>query len=99
MLELFCNSYDENVAKITEAFQAEDWKTYTVFVHALKSSSLNIGGEQLSKAAKELEHAGKAVQASDNAEEDKAFIKEHHKDVMNLYKATVLEAKRIIDCG
>ena len=99
MLELFCNSYDENVTKITEAFQAEDWKTYTVFVHALKSTSLNIGGEQLSKAAKELEHAGKAVQASDNAEEDKAFIKEHHKDVMNLYKVTVLEAKRIIDCG
>lgn len=94
MLELFCNGYDERVANITEAIKSEDWKTYTVFVHGLKSTSLNIGGEQLSKAAKELEFAGKAIQESNNVDENKAFIEEHHKEVMNLYKATVLEAQK-----
>ncbi|MGN0161037.1 MAG: response regulator [Lachnospiraceae bacterium] len=96
MLELFCNSYDERVTNVTEALQAEDWKTYTVFVHGLKSTSLNIGGEKLSKAAKELEEAGKRIQKSDN-DEDKEFIRKHQKDVMNLYQATILEAQKI--CG
>ncbi len=97
MLELYCNSYDEKVTKISEAFKAEDWKTYTVFVHALKSTSLNIGGEEISKAAKKLEDAGKVVRESDDADEDKAYIKKHHEDVMNLYRATVEEAKKIIN--
>ena len=97
MLELFFNSYDEHINKITDTFKAEDWKTYTVLVHGLKSTSLNVGGEMLSRVAKELEFAGKAVINSDNAEKEKTFIKEHHDDVMTLYKATVLEAKKIID--
>ncbi len=96
MLELFCRGYDERVMNLTDAFKAEDWKTYTVFVHGLKSTSLNIGGERLSKAAKELERAGKAVRESENAEEEKAFIREHHNDVMELYKETVQEAQKIL---
>ncbi len=97
MLALFCSSYDEKAANITEALKAEDWKTYTVYVHGLKSTSLNIGGEQLSKAAKELERAGKAIQQSDNADEDKAYIKAHYNDIINLFKTTVLEAKKILN--
>lgn len=101
MLGLFCSGYDERVANITEAFQSEDWTTYTVLVHGLKSTSLNIGGEQLSEAAKKLEDAGKSVRQSDHADEDKTFIKENNNDVMNLYKETVLEARKLIDeaCG
>ncbi|MGN0365541.1 MAG: response regulator [Suilimivivens sp.] len=97
MLELFYSSYDERVTNITEAYKSEDWKTYTVFVHGLKSTSLNIGGEQLSKAAQELERAGKLIQESEQTDEGRAFILEHHNEVMNLYKATILEAKRILD--
>ena len=96
MLELYCNSYEDHIARITEAFQTEDWKKYTVFVHGLKSTSLNIGGEQLSKAAKELEFAGKAIGECDNADEGEKFIKEHHDVVMNLYSTTVREAKSIL---
>ena len=97
MLELFYSSYDERVTNITEAYKSEDWKTYTVFVHGLKSTSLNIGGEQLSKAAQELERAGKLIQELEQTDEGRAFILEHHNEVMNLYKATILEAKRILD--
>lgn len=96
MLELFTDSYDETSEKINNALAAEDWKNYTIYVHGLKSSSLTVGGEALSTAAKELEFAGKAVQAGDNAEENIAFIKERHNEVMALYKATILEAQKII---
>ena len=96
MLALYCNSYEEHLAKIEEALKNDDWNNYTVFVHGLKSTSLNIGGEQLSKAAKELELAGKAIRQSEHADENKAFIKEHHDIVMNLYSATIREARNIL---
>lgn len=97
MLGLFCSGYEERVGNLTEAFEAEDWNTYTVYIHGLKSTSLNIGGEQLSEVAKELERAGKAIQELENVEEEKAFIKGHHTDAMNLYKATVAEAKKMLE--
>lgn len=96
MLELYCNSYEDRVDKMAEALKAEDWKNYTVFAHGLKSTSLSIGGEQVSKAAKELELAGKSIGETDNADEGKAFIKEHHDATMNLYSATAREAKNIL---
>ena len=78
MLEMYCDEYEDRAAKLTEALKAEDWEIYTVTVHALKSTSLNIGGEQISKAAKELEAAGKALRASEQMDESRTFIMEHH---------------------
>ena len=96
MLEMYCDEYEERAAKLTEALKAEDWEIYTVTVHALKSTSLNIGGEQISKAAKELEAAGKALRASEQMDESRTFIMEHHDIAMQLYGATVQEAKKIL---
>jgi HPt (histidine-containing phosphotransfer) domain-containing protein len=45
--------------KIQEKFDASDWKGYQILVHALKSTSLSIGAENLSAAAKSLELAAK----------------------------------------
>ena len=42
------------------AFANEDWNDYTIRVHALKSSSRQIGAEELGSAAENLEKAGKA---------------------------------------
>lgn len=96
MLEMYCDEYEDRAAKLTEALKAEDWEIYTVTVHALKSTSLNIGGEQISKAAKELEAAGKALRASEQMNESRTFIMEHHDIAMQLYAATVEEAKKIL---
>lgn len=96
MLEMYCDEYEDCAAKLTEALKAEDWDIYTVTVHALKSTSLNIGGEQISKAAKELEAAGKALRASEQMGESRTFIMEHHDIAMQLYGATVEEAKKIL---
>ena len=96
MLEMYCDEYEDRAAKLTEALKAEDWDIYTVTVHALKSTSLNIGGEQISKAAKELEAAGKALRAFEQMDESRTFIMEHHDIAMQLYGATVEEAKKIL---
>lgn len=97
MLELYRDGYEERVAKLEKALQAEDWKNYVVFIHGLKSTSLNIGGELVSKAARELELAGKSIEKSDHADENKVFIRERHGAVMELYRQTVREAENI--CG
>lgn len=96
MLGLYCDGYEERVATLTEALDKEDWEIYTVTVHGLKSTSLNIGGEKVSKAAKELEEAGKKLRASEQVEDSKKFILEHHDAAMKLYEATVEEARTIL---
>lgn len=77
MLEMFCNLKTDKQAALQKSFDAEDWKNYTVQIHALKSTSLSIGGEKTSELAKKLEQAGK----SQNID----FIKANHADAMTLY--------------
>ena len=97
MLEILVDSCEKNIAKITNAFDSADWKNYTIYVHGLKSSSLTVGGEILSSAAKELEMAGKAIGREENIAENEAFIRSRHDEVMKLYKDTVQEAKELIE--
>ena len=49
---------DKKADQIRELYQKEDWQTYTVEVHALKSASRQIGALALSELAAELEAAG-----------------------------------------
>lgn len=96
VLALYCSSCEDEITKMQNALEAEDWKKYTVYVHGLKSTSMNIGAERLSTAAKELEFAGKSITESDNGEEGKTYIREHHDAVMELYRSTALEARIIL---
>lgn len=58
-------------------YRAEDWDNYRIQAHALKSTSLTIGAVELSNMAKKLELAAR--------EEDSAFLKAHHKELMDKY--------------
>ncbi|MDE7311470.1 MAG: PocR ligand-binding domain-containing protein [Eubacterium sp.] len=49
--------------RIHELEQAEDWKNYTIEVHALKSASRQIGATELSALAADMEKAGNAKDA------------------------------------
>ncbi len=64
--------------KIQAAFDSGDVKNYQILVHALKSTSLSIGAEKLSAAARELELA-----AQNN---DVEKIKARHGDLMTMYQ-------------
>ena len=87
--------------KLQETFEAGDWKNYTICVHALKSTSLSIGGEKISAAAKDLEKAGKILTAAMSSELEKKegaeFIKKNHAVLMKLYDELTEEAKRLAD--
>ena len=50
---------DEKIAKIRALLEAEDYKNYTIEVHALKSNAATIGAMKLADFARSLEEAGK----------------------------------------
>ncbi len=57
-LKIFHDTYANKANEIRERFNRGDLKTYTVKVHALKSSARIIGAKQLSELAEKLEEAG-----------------------------------------
>lgn len=73
-------SFQENVPKnqkdIITSYEAEDYTNYTIYVHALKSTSKMIGALTLSEKARLLELAGKENKID--------YIKESHDEVMTL---------------
>ena len=97
LVEMFCMLKNEKMKGINDAFDNANWNDYTTNVHGLKSTSLSIGGRQLSEAAKALEMAGKQIIAKDAAPEDAEaalqFIREHHQEMMALYDVMVQKAE------
>lgn len=78
MLMVFRSQHTEKNAEIIALYEAADWKNYSIKVHALKSTSLTIGAEQLSECAKGLEQAGK--------KEDVEYIRTNHPVLLSLYE-------------
>lgn len=68
---------------LEKEYANESWKDYQIHVHALKSTSLNIGAEKLSEHAKALEYAAK--------DENYQYIREHHDEVMKEYGELLIE--------
>ena len=62
---------------IRSAYEAKDWPSYTIEVHALKSSSRQIGAMELSDMAAALESASK--------EQNTEFIESHHEAMLDRY--------------
>ncbi len=67
----------EDEKKLQHCFEERDWKNYTIYVHALKSSMLNIGVVGLSGMAKDMEQAGKRG--------DEEYILARHGELMSEY--------------
>ncbi len=78
MLQMFGSQYEEKRAEIVSLYESADWADYAIKVHALKSTSLTIGAEQLSDSAKMLEQAGK--------KEDVEYIRKNHAALLDLYE-------------
>lgn len=77
VLKLTYREGPDGKEKLQACFDNKDWKNYTVYAHALKSSMMNIGERKLSVMAKELEEASKRG--------DIGFILSHHQDAMLEY--------------
>jgi signal transduction histidine kinase/CheY-like chemotaxis protein/HPt (histidine-containing phosphotransfer) domain-containing protein len=62
-LAVFCEDLREKGVEIKRALAKNDIASYTIYVHALKSAAANVGAVRLSEDAKELEMAGKRMNA------------------------------------
>jgi CheY-like chemotaxis protein/HPt (histidine-containing phosphotransfer) domain-containing protein len=60
VLRAFFSDFDNQIEGLREALGSEDWKDYTIRIHGLKGSFLNIGAKDLGKWAYELEMASKS---------------------------------------
>ena len=74
-------SWDKTKEQIEVWYEAEDWKNYTIGVHALKSSMLSIGAVPLSEMAKALEMAGR--------NENVGFIQENHREMIEEFQRVI----------
>ena len=101
ILMTFNQLREDKQKKIQAAFDAQDWKNYTIYVHALKSTALSIGGEKTSEAAKKLESAGKILTSPSSSEQEKHegkdFISKNHAAAMKLYDKLAEEAKKLAE--
>ena len=75
----FLTSIDSKADSIEGYARDKDFRNYTVFVHALKSSARLLGAMELSKMAADLEERGNA--------EDDATIQEKTPQLLSLYRS------------
>ncbi len=90
-LETFYNTLTEKSDEIKEAYDNEDWKFYTIKVHALKSSARIIGASELSSLALHLEDAGK----DGNIE----YIRANNDEMMEKYLAYIPRLGEVFEKG
>lgn len=78
ILQVCCDTAEDNERQIEASFEKENWKEYIIAVHGLKSSMKSIGAKELSDCAKSLEMAGR--------EGDIKYIQENHRNMMQEYR-------------
>lgn len=83
-LEMIETYIEEDKREVLAKEYAEaSWKNYEIYVHAVKSTSLNIGAEKLSEHAKALEFAARDA--------DYSYIHEHHDEMIAEYGKLLTE--------
>lgn len=79
ILKEYYRNIETNHEQLSIAYANEDWENFTIKVHALKSSSRQIGAMELSEKAAALENAGKTG--------DYDYLKEYSPSALADYKA------------
>lgn len=77
ILQVMYEESETQLGQLRKHYNAENWKEFTILIHALKGSCLNIGAQSCGELARELEAAGK--------KEDIGFIKSNLKTFEEMY--------------
>ena len=77
VLTVFYQTADKKVYEIKKAYLSKDYETYTIKVHALKSSARIIGAADLSRTAEMLETAGREGNIGLIEKETDALLKKY----------------------
>ncbi len=94
-LKIYYDGFDVKLEQLKQLFEERNWNDYITSVHSLKSTTLNIGGVQLSEYAATLEQKGKEYLSS-KKEEDISYLLEHHEELIRLYCDTIQEIESMI---
>lgn len=93
-LQIYCDFAQDKIEKLTNTYECKQWQDYVTYVHSVKSTSLNIGGEKLSKLAADIEEQGMKYLDGDESKLD--YLLNSHDELMELYQATYEEALELI---
>ncbi len=88
ILSVYKQEAVDNQIKLQKAYMTENWEEYSIYTHALKSTSRSIGADQLADTAFGLEQAGK--------ENDIDYIYAHHTELMEQYAEIIDEIRKYI---
>ncbi len=77
MLQTFAEQSQAKKTELQSLYDSGSWGDYAIKVHALKSTSLTIGAEELSEKARVLEQAGRNG--------DTEYIRNHHLELLQIY--------------
>lgn len=77
ILKTYYKNIKTKVQTIRKKIEEQDWKNYTIEVHALKSSSRQIGAMQLGAMAEAMEEAGKAGDVISICENTEAMLEKY----------------------
>ncbi|MBR3598734.1 MAG: response regulator [Lachnospiraceae bacterium] len=94
-LQIYCDFAKDKVDQLTMSFECKHWEDYVTYVHSVKSTSLNIGGEKLSKLAADIEERGNRYLNGD--ESGLEYLISTHDELMRLYQSTYDEALKIMN--
>lgn len=85
--EVYCKSGKKYTEDLNTAFEAKDWKNYSILAHTIKSTSKTLGANELSELAYEQEMAGKEENEDIIMMHHDAFSKEYDRmlDMLNRY--------------
>ncbi|MCR5098034.1 MAG: response regulator [Lachnospiraceae bacterium] len=97
VVKMFVGISSEKRDELIRAFDERDWKNYTIYVHALKSSSRNIGANALYDFARRMESAGNQTENEKNREISEKFIDANHDKLIHMYMDTVEQAKKLME--
>jgi HPt (histidine-containing phosphotransfer) domain-containing protein len=92
-LRRFYEEFNTYSANLAESFETEDWKNYTIHIHAFKGAFANLGVESLRSWAYELETASKQEDYG-KCRRDTPKIMEAMKDFWGRLGMTSLAAKK-----
>lgn len=87
VLKEYYRVIDKKSAMIQEYLEKEEWKKYTIEVHALKSSSRQIGAGELALVAERMESAGNTNEIELIKETTPSMLKQYmqYKDILAPY--------------
>lgn len=78
IIQIFVKESHKKIENLTLALKQENWDSYRVLAHALKSTAMNLGMLPLAKMAAGLEDAAEQKQS--------IYIRAHHKELAEKYK-------------